>query len=156
MSGVELYIRDANNYYCYKQSHNGYYITDYIDEKKDDIFNMTAEEIIREFHNKFFVNYLEGNYHDVGTPLEYGIKIPKEFVDEDKEFCDIYNDIDQFINNYYSVENEDLSYDNDYSDYIVYIDLVDQRIEGIDSDEDDSSGNDLYIDYDCGCNKKNQ
>jgi len=88
------------------------------------------------------------NYHSK-DPLEYGLRIPND-LDEYQNFDDIYLYVKNYI--YNKCTEDKICYDADYSDYVIYIDLIDQIIEGNDKDEEsDSSGNKLKKDEDCGC-----
>jgi len=140
MTGVELYIRNNDNYHCYKQRHDGYFIEDFIKELGVNIFDIGAEEIIHSFHDKYFLkdhfDYFD-NYQDFKTPLEYGIIIPKGNV-VNTNFDTVYDSIDKFIcKNYSGNENEKLNYDCGYGDYVVYIDLINRIIEGVEYDVED-------------------
>ena len=83
MTGVELYIRDNDYFYCYKQRHDGYLITDFVKKFGDKIFTMSADEIIHTFHDENFLEDSWGNYHTEGKPLEYGVKIPASEISDD-------------------------------------------------------------------------
>jgi len=145
MTGVELYIRDNDNYYCYKQRHDGYFIDDFIKELGAEIFTMGAEEIIHSFHDKYFAENSEYNYHESGKPLEFGIVIPKSEV-KNTNFDTVFTSIDKFIrDNYNNNDDEDLDYNCGYGDWVVYIDLLNRSIEGIE-DEEDTSCEDVDID----------
>lgn len=154
MTGVELYIKDKNgNFYCYKQRHDGYFITDFVERiGKSILFCMSAKEIIKEFHDKFFKEYSEDNFHSNGSPLEYGVEIPAKAI-KNKEFFfelnpesyknSIYGDIENYIRkHYYDVKNDDNDYTCGYGDYIVLIDLNTSTIMGIDEDEEVDEDND--------------
>ena len=147
MTGVELYIRDNDNFYCYKQRHDGYFIDDYIKEIGSEIFSMGAEEIIHSFHDKYFSEDTWGNYQDAGTPLEYGIVIPKIEV-KSTSFDTVYESIDKFIRDNYSDNEENDNYDCGYDDWVVYIDLLNRSIEGIEDEEDHVEFPDLKDDED--------
>jgi hypothetical protein len=159
MTGVELYIRKKNgDFVCYKQRHDGYFIEDYLLDKEDKVFNMTADEIIKDFHDSYFLEYVNigDNYKDGGSKYEYGVKIPKEAVNNTIFMIDdrngIYSDIDKYIwDNYNSETDENDEYAVGYGDYVVYIDLIENRIEGLDSidnqdDENWDLGDDPYLD----------
>jgi hypothetical protein len=141
MTGVELYIRDNDNYYCYKQRHDGYYIDDYIKELGAEIFSMGAEEIIHSFHDKYFAEDSEYNYHEAGKPLEFGIVIPKIEV-KSTNFDTVYESIDKYISANYSDNEENDNYDCGYGDWVVYIDLLNRSIEGVEDEEDTSCEDD--------------
>lgn len=142
MTGVELYIRDNDNYHCYKQRHDGYFIEDFIKDLGAEIFDMGAKEIIKSFHDKYFLEDTWGNYQESGTPLEYGIVIPKIEV-TNTNFDTVYDSVDKFINtNYSDNDDENLNYDCGYGDYIVYIDLINRVVEGLEDDCDDDSDDD--------------
>jgi hypothetical protein len=140
MIGLELYIRDKDVFYCYKQSHDGYYITNYLSIKGDNIFNSNAIDIIHELHDNFFLRDPKSNYHGKGKPLEYGVEIPKVYV-RDNDFSMIFNDINEFIETYYNDEDRDYNYNEPYHDNLFFVDLIDQRIEGSDKNENSDSAN---------------
>lgn len=143
MTGVELYIRDNDYFYCYKQRHDGYLITDFVKKFGDKIFTMSADEIIHTFHDENFLEYSWGNYHTEGKPLEYGVKIPASEISDDN-FDAIYDKVSEFIwNNYNDEDDEDQDYSCGYGDYIVYIDLVNKVIEGIEDEEDEDEDEDV-------------
>lgn len=147
MTGVELFIRDKDYFYCYKQRHDGYYITDFVKKIGNTIFTMTAEEIIHKFHDDNFLEDSWGNYHTEGKPLEYGIKIPSSEIKSDN-FDDIYEEICKFIwDNYNDEDDEDNDYSCGYGDYIVYIDLINKDIQGIDDEEDEDEDDNRQINY---------
>jgi hypothetical protein len=140
MTGLELYIRDDNFFYCYKQNHDGDRLNKFLDKKSYHIFKMSPEQIINEFHNNYFFIESEINYKD---DLKYGIKIPNDLIKFD-DFYEVYLEINKYIQKNYS------DYDEDCGDY-VYIDLVNQRMEYSDKNENsDSTGNNIK-DEDCGC-----
>lgn len=147
MIGLELYIRDKDAFYCYKQIHDGYYITNYLNIKGDNIFDSTATDIIRELHDNFFLRDPKSNYHIKNKPLEYGVEIHKGFV-RDNDFSMVFNDINEFIKTYYNDEDEDYNYTKSCSDNLFYIDLIDQRIEGSDKNENSDSANNSF--EECG------
>ena len=157
MTGVELYIKDKNGkFYCYKQRHDGYLITYFVERiGKPILFCMSAKQIIKEFHDKFFKDESEGNFHPNGSPLEYGVEIPAQAVKHEK-FSDvfgtkcIYTDIEDYI---YKNFRDDNDWKNDYvcgyGDYIIYIDLIKKEIivgledeDEEDNDEEDNGFND--------------
>ena len=146
MTGVELYIRDNDNYYCYKQRHDGYLIDEFVNELVYEIFTMSAEEIIHSFHDKYFLENTLGNFHGAGKPLEYGIKVQKSEVKNPSFEC-VINDIHTHIWTNYNGEttdDDDQDYRCSYSDWMVYIDLIDRKIEGLDfEDEEDVDFTDL-------------
>lgn len=149
MIGLELYIRDIDGFYCYKQIHDGFFISNYLNIKGDNVFYINAKDIIHELHDNFFLRDSKSNYHDRGKPLEYGIKIPKELV-RDYDFYMVFEDITEYIKYNFNNEDEDYNYNRRCGDNVFYIDLVDQRIEGSDKNETSDSSNNSK-DEDCGC-----
>lgn len=50
----------------------------------------------------------------------------------------IYEDIDKYIRENYNNDDETLNYNCGYGDYIVYIDLNEKTLIGLDEDENDN------------------
>jgi hypothetical protein len=130
--GIELFIRDTNYFFFYKQLENGDFINKYF-KIKDNIFNLDGEIIIKEIHENF---YGDDNY------LNYMIKIPKGYI-RDYDFYEVIMD----VNDYIEIYHKDFYGDKYATSLAFYVDLIDRRIEDIGGD------NEIYddIDDDCGC-----
>lgn len=151
MTGAEIVVKQGNQFGYFKFRHDGYFIEDYLIGDKNNLKGKTVPEVLKHIIDTFMATYGDPAY-EIDTFYRQGFLASLSGVDFYLlNLTGELNSVNESLEKELVAELTAKGFDEDeegllcgYGDYMVYLDLDDQKIYGLYNDD----GNQVVYDFD--------